>query len=225
MAYSSFTLAMVQEQFGITVTTNRPLFQGVKPVNAGPAVHNTLKTLGQLALRVNTEKARSEWLIAPVLGELWVREWRSICLLSGVDFTFDKDAGLTGVIDFLIGKGPQLPYVTAPVLAVVEGKNESIPGGQGQCAAEMLAALRYNQQTKSPVDTVYGVVTTGTTWLFHQLHGHELTVDTREYIASEVDQIFGILMYIVGKNPVESMRTARITGSTRIPNASNSGTS
>jgi hypothetical protein len=203
MAFSNFTLQSVQEQFGISVTTNTPLFQGVRPIDIGPAVHSTLKNLGQLALRVNTEKARSEWLIAPILGELWLRERSSICLLSGVDFTFDKESGLTGVVDFLVGKGPQLPYVTAPVLAVVEGKNESIPGGQGQCAAEMLAALKYNQKAKTPVDMVYGVVTTGDNWLFHQLRDGELIVDTRQYIAAEADHIFGILMHIVGKNPAD----------------------
>jgi len=203
MAFSNFTLQSAQEQFGLQLKTNEPLFPNVHPVDAGPLVHTTLEILGQLALSVNTEKARSEWLIAPVLGELWARARSTICLLSGVDFTFDRDAGLAGVVDFLIGKGPQVSFITAPVLAVVEAKNESIPGGQGQCAAEMVASLRFNQKARTAIETVYGIVTNGANWRFHRLHGSEFAIDTREYILSEVDQILGILLYIVGMHPAE----------------------
>ena len=58
MAFNNFTLQSAQEQFGLNLKTNEPLFPGVHPVDAGPAVHSTLETLGQLALSVNTEKAR-----------------------------------------------------------------------------------------------------------------------------------------------------------------------
>lgn len=201
MAFSNFTLEGAQAEFGLTVITSQPLFAGVPAVAAGDTVRYSLDTLGQLALRVNTEKARSEWLIAPVLGEMWVRARHTVCLLSGVDFTVDRDAGLTGVVDFLIGKGPQVSFITAPVLAVVEGKNESIPGGQGQCVAEMVAAQRFNRKARNNIETVYGVVTTGNNWLFHRLRGQEIAIDTREYLISEVDQIMGILLYIVGLNP------------------------
>ena len=69
MAFSNFTLQLAQEQFELNLKTNERLFPGVRPVDAGPSVHGTLETLGELALNVNTEKARSEWLIATVLGE------------------------------------------------------------------------------------------------------------------------------------------------------------
>ena len=201
MAFSNFTLETALADFGLTLTTNQPLFPGVPAVDAGPTVRYFLDSLGQLALTVNTEKARSEWLIAPVLGEVWVRTRHTVCLLSGVDFAVDRDAGLTGVVDFLFGKGPQVSFITAPVLAVVEGKNESIPGGQGQCVAEMVAAQRFNRRAKNDVETVFGVVTTGTNWRFHRLRGTEVAVDTREYLVSEVDQIVGILLHILGLHP------------------------
>ena len=68
----------------------------------------------------------------------------------------------------------------------------------------MVAALRFNQKTKTPIKTVYGVVTTGNNWLFHRLHSQEFAIDTREYLMSEVDQILGILLYIVGMNPANA---------------------
>ncbi|MGL4423969.1 MAG: hypothetical protein ACRCZF_25165 [Gemmataceae bacterium] len=203
MAFGSFTLSSAVDQFGLTMTS-QPLFGGVPLVDAGHAVHQFLSTFGQLALGINTEKARSEWMIAPVVGELWQRSRHGgIYVLSGVDFTVDKEAGLTGVVDFMIGRGPQVSFVPAcPILAVVEAKNESIPGGQGQCAAEMVAAQRFNQKAKTSIETVYGVVTTGNNWRFHRLTGTTLAIDTREYLISEVDQILGILLHVVGLNPL-----------------------
>jgi hypothetical protein len=203
MAFSNFTLVSALEQFGLSITTNRRLFLNVNPVDAGSNLKGNLDRFQRLAFSINTEKARSEWLISPVLGELWSRAWDSISLLSGVDFVVDKEAGLSGVVDFMVGKGPQTSFVIAPILAIVEAKNESIPGGQGQCAAEMVASLRFNQKKKSQIDTVYGIVTNGENWLFHQLHDTEFVIDTMQYKISEVDQILGILLHIVGLNPVE----------------------
>lgn len=202
MAFGNFTLTSAVTEFGLTMTS-QPLFAGVPAADPGPILRQTHAQYGQLAVGINTEKARSEWLIAPVFGELWVRGQHQIYVLSGVDFTVDKDAGLSGVVDFMVGRGPQLSFVPAcPILAVVEAKNESIPGGQGQCAAEMVAALRFNQNAKNNIDIVYGVVTTGTTWKFHRLTGTALAIDTREYLISEVDRILGILLHVVGLNPV-----------------------
>ena len=204
MAFGNFTLASAVADFGLTVRS-QPLFPGVPPVDIGPGLRYALDTFGQLAVGINTEKARSEWLIAPLFGELWNRGQGTLFVLSGVDFTVDKDVGLSGVVDFMVGRGPQLSFVlspSCPILAVVEAKNESIPGGQGPCAAEMVAALRFNQNAKTDIAAVFGVVTTGTTWKFHRLVGTALAIDTREYLISEVDQILGILLHVVGLNPV-----------------------
>ena len=65
----------------------------------------------------------------------------------------------------------------------------------------MVAALRFNQKAKNDIEVVYGVVTNGNNWRFHQLSGKSFAIDTREYLISEVDQILGILMHVVGLNP------------------------
>ena len=53
-----------------------------------------------LALSINTEKARSEWLIAPLLAEVWERAAPRVSLYSGLDFNVDPAAlalsGTTG---------------------------------------------------------------------------------------------------------------------------------
>ena len=71
MAYSSFNLARVQADFGITVQTRPNLFNHFSPVPVDPAVANWLVRIHGQATMMNTEKARSEMLIAPLLSEAW----------------------------------------------------------------------------------------------------------------------------------------------------------
>jgi len=83
----------------------------------------------------------------------------------------------------------------------VEGKNESIAGGLAQCAAEMVAAHRFNQREGNGIDTVHGVVTTGSSWKFLRLRPPVLAIDRHEYLISQVERILGILLHIVGPLP------------------------
>jgi transketolase C-terminal domain/subunit len=87
------------------------------------------------------------------------------------------------------------------VLCVVEGKNESIAGGLGQCVAEVVAAQRFNLQEGNGIETVHGLVTTGSNWKFLRLHGSVVTVDINEHQLSQVERILGILLHAVGPLP------------------------
>lgn len=201
MSYKDFTLPRVQADFGLTIQTQPDLFGHILPVALDAAFLAMLTHQAKLGLSINTEKARSEWLIAPILAEFWRRTGEQGSLLSGVDFDVDPDAGLNGWCDFIIGRGPQLHYVTAPVVCVTEGKNESIANGLGQCAAVMVAAQRFNQREANGIDTVYGIVTTGSNWKFLRLGASVLAIDLNEYLLSQADRILGILLHIVGPLP------------------------
>jgi hypothetical protein len=198
MQYEDFTLPMALARFHLKVFTPEHLFPGVQPVAAGEVLREYLKTVGPLALMVNSDKSRSEWLIAPVLSELWKRTRPSIYLLSGTEFTVDPELGLNGTVDFIVGEGPQIWFVTGRVFAVInQGKNENIPGGMGSCAAAMVAAQRFNIKEGTGPETIYGVVTTGSNWRFQKLEGQNLYIDSNEYSISDVNQILGILLHIV----------------------------
>jgi len=201
MAYSDFTLPQVLQTFHLTAQTTLKLFVQVPDAPVSPTLRDSLDKYATLALLINTEKARSEWLIAPILGEVWQRCGGQISLYSGIDFNVDPEDGLSGRCDFLFSRGPQLPYVTAPAVCIVEGKNESIAGGLAQCAAEMVAAQRFNQREGNGIDTIHGVVTTGDNWKFLRLHGSVLAIDLHEYLLGQVDRILGILLHIVGPLP------------------------
>jgi hypothetical protein len=204
MSYSDFTLPRVQAEFGLVVQTAMNLIAGVPPAPLDAAWQAMLARQTHLALAVNTEKARSEWLIAPLLGELWQRGDGRVSVYSGVPFDVDAEVGLVGRCDFIIGRPPQLHYVTAPVLVLVEAKNEDVPAGLGQCAAALIAAQRFNQREKSGIETVYGCVSDGANWKFLHLAGAVLTIDVTEYHISQADRILGILLHLVGLPPEAS---------------------
>lgn len=201
MPYNTFTLDRVVTAFGLTLETEFDLFGHLPPVPVSPALADTLAFHTPLALTMNTEKGRSELLIAPVLAEVWRQGRGRIAFFSGVNFSVDPAADLTGVCDFIFGRPPQVDYVTAPVMMISEAKNESIMGGLGQCAAELVAAQRFNAQRNSDITTVYGCVTNGGEWKFLRLRDARLEIDVHQYQIAQPDRILGIILHFVGLAP------------------------
>jgi hypothetical protein len=198
MSFRDFTLPKVQQDFGLTTNTSQQLFAGVAPVPLSETMRRYLDDFQQLGMSIPTEKGRSELLVAPLLAEVWRRSGHLISLYSGVELNVDEEAGLNGVCDFLLGQSPQLYFVEAPVVAVVEAKKDSIPEGLGQCAAEMVAVQRFNQKANQPHDPVYGCVTTGTLWRFLRLSGKRLEIDLDEYQIVQAERILGVLLHCCG---------------------------
>jgi hypothetical protein len=118
-------------------------------------------------------------------------------LFSGRDFTVDATEGLNGICDFLLSRSPHQFFIEAPVLAIVEAKEEDIPSGLGQCAASMVAAQRFNEQESTSLPAVYGAVTTGDIWRFLRLEGNTLSLDAEQYYLDQRAKILGILLHIV----------------------------
>ena len=158
-------------------------------------------------LILSTEKARSEFIIAPILGEIRRCFQKQISLFSGVEFNVDMERGLRGVCDYMLSLSPLQLVIQAPVIAVVEAKNENMKGGLGQCIAEMLAAQQFNLERQNPVPTVYGVVTTGSNWRFLSLEDTLVQIDSTEYQIRDVQQIVGILVGMI-RRAIDSRTTA-----------------
>lgn len=198
MSFRDFTLPKVQQDFALTIDATQQLFAGVAPVALSETMRRYLEDFQPLGMSIPTEKGRSELLIAPLLAEVWRRSQHRISLYSGVELNVDEAAGLNGVCDFLLGLSPQLYYVEAPVVAVVEAKKDSIPEGLGQCAAQMVALQTFNQKAGKPHDPIYGCVTTGTLWRFLRLSGKRLQIDLDEYQLAQADRILGVLLHCCG---------------------------
>jgi hypothetical protein len=106
----------------------------------------------------------------------------------------DASRGLRGVCDFLFSLSPLQLTIQAPVVTVVEARNDNIKAGISQCLAEMVAAQTFNKIRGNPIKSVYGAVTTGTNWKFMRLTDAVVTVDTSEYYLKEIERVVGILV-------------------------------
>jgi hypothetical protein len=195
VVYADFTLSRVTKQFNLTIDENTDLFADIPKVALRPEFQAQLDRMVPLALKVSTEKARSEFIIAPILAELWLRTNQQVGLFSGVDFPVDPAQGLVGVCDYIITRSPEL-FVKAPVLMLVEAKNEEMKRGYAQCIAEMLAAQTFNARESAESDRVYGAVTIGELWKFLELIGTTVRIDLHSYHIERIGKIMGILLYL-----------------------------
>ncbi|MBO3459016.1 hypothetical protein G7B40_010120 [Aetokthonos hydrillicola Thurmond2011] len=193
MAYSDFTLSKFKKDFNIHIDEEIDLFANAEPVQISDTLKTSLEETTELALAINTEKARSEMIIAPILLEVRRKANYEISLFSGSEFNVDFEKGLNGYCDFIISRSKEQLTINAPVMIIVEAKNENIKGGLGQCMAAMFAAQLFNQQEGNEIKTIYGAVTTGDIWKFLKLEGTDMFIDLNNYYIKELNKILGIL--------------------------------
>lgn len=201
MAYSDFKLKEIIKQFDLTLNENIDLFAAILEVEASEILKVMLKENAALAVDINTEKARSEMIIAPILLEIRRQLNYQIGLFSGSEFNVAPERGLNGICDFLISLSPERLFISAPVITIVEAKKEDIKAGLGQCVAEMLAAQLFNEREENEISTIYGVVTSGTNWRFLKLEGKIVYIDTIEYYLRDVEKFLGILLSAIPPVP------------------------
>jgi hypothetical protein len=101
---------------------------------------------------------------------------RRISLFSGEEFNVDESVGVNGTCDFLLSRSAELIDIEAPVFILVEAKKGDLKSGLGQCAAEMVAAQRFNQQKGTMIPSIYGCVSNGTQWRFIKIRRKTLTL-------------------------------------------------
>ena len=194
VAFSDFSKGTITKQFGIRLDETGDFFSAAAPVQVGALLQETLKESVPLGLAIGTEKARSEFIIAPVLLEARRQVGPAVSLFSGVELDADPAQGLRGTCDFLLCASPDQRTLRTPVVAVVEAKRDDFTAGIGQCVAEMLAARIINEREQAAIHTIHGVISTGSTWKFARLVGDTAFVDVTECYIKQVDRIVGILV-------------------------------
>ena len=203
MAYSAFTLAAVAERFNLTLLEDQDLFPDAPEREPSPLLSQILGEWAPLALAMNTEKGKSELIIAPILMEtrrhsLDAANAHPISVFSGVEFNVDPALGLNGACDFLICRSPERYFVKAPVVAIVESKKDDFVGGLGQCLAAVVAARIFNEREGVDFNAIHGAVTTGELWRFVRLRETTAWIDVRSYHLRELPRILGILATLAG---------------------------
>ena len=199
MAYSNFTLQTVREAFDLEEIDTANLFAGSEPMAPSELLTAVLARNIPLATAIGTEKAKSEMIVADVLVELREQLDHRVSLFSGIDFNVDDEKGLTGVCDFLISLSPVQFGLEAPVIVLVEAKNDNLEVGLGQCVAEMAAAQRFNAEKGNDIPRIYGATTSGVDWRFLKLEGKKLHIDMAVYQIAQCDKVLGILASMVAQ--------------------------
>ncbi len=194
MVYSDFTLKRVKADLNIKLIEDEVLFPQIEEIEISPFLETTLKRNVPLALAINTEKARSELIIANILLEVKEQLKNEISFFSGIDLNVDKDKGLTGYCDFILSRSKEQFYLEAPVVTIVEAKNDNMSSGLGQCIAEMYAAKLFNQKDGQEIACIYGAVTTGDEWKCLKLLGETAYIDLTKYYINEIKTILAILV-------------------------------
>jgi hypothetical protein len=194
MAYHNFTNLEIKDEFGVEQVFRSGLFERVAPRTASEQLRQMLAKQIPFALAQGSEKARSEYIIAPLFFELREQAGEKISIFSGIRFEVDKKRKLDGWCDFLVSRSPYQSALEAPVVIAVEAKREDFEQGTNQCVAEMIAARIFNDRRKVITRYIHGCVTTGDVWRFLSLREQLALIETTTYdIRDDLDRILGIL--------------------------------
>jgi hypothetical protein len=200
MPYNNFTVEEVGDKFGLVFKAKSFLPELAEILPSSWLKETLVKTL-PLTKMVGSEKARSEFIIAPILVELRGLANDEISIFSGREFNVDKELGLNGICDFLISKSSDQLTLSAPILALVEAKKGVLEDGWGQCIAEMVAAQKFNEHKGKPIQSIYGIVTSGSLWHFLQMQGNSVLLDPNEYSLSPLEKLLAVLNWMVRVEP------------------------
>ena len=197
MPYSKFTLEEVLTNFNLTLVENLGKFNNLPDVAPSKLLEETLEDNIPLAVAIGTEKARSELIVSPILVAVRKHLNKQISLFSGIEFNVNIELGLSGFCDFIISRSSLQTIIKAPVVTLVEAKNDNIKSGFGQCLAEMVAAQIFNQNRGNQIPQIYGAITTGTAWQFLELEGENVVLDLEEYSLKNLPKLLGVLISFV----------------------------
>jgi hypothetical protein len=153
-----------------------------------------------MQLSLVTEKARSEFIVGPILLACRDLTGGALAIFSGQRLDVDPSRGLQGECDFILALADPVPRLRAPLVTVVEAKKNDIEAGLGQCVAQMVAAHDFNEREGSGLSIVYGCVTTGEDWQFLRLDGANVTMERTRLYIDNVGAILGAFVSIVARS-------------------------
>jgi hypothetical protein len=195
MAYSDYTtLQKLNNELGIAHKRQK-LFMTIQPVLPSEKLLEDLQE-AQNYYSLTTEKAKSEFLITPILREVKRTHVNQVGVFSGVNLDLPT-AGLSGFCDFILSRRPDAIELTAPIFCLVEAKNRTLEEGFAQCAAEMYAAVLFNEQDQQPTSFMYGCVTNGYEWCFLRLENKMIQIDAERFFLNDLKDILGIFQIII----------------------------
>jgi hypothetical protein len=191
MSYSDFTLDSLRHAFGLMVR-DQVLFEQVGTIEPSHWLQEALEKGQDLAFI--SEKARSEFIVAPVLMACRGVLGQRFRIFSGARLDVDPERGLKGECDFILGRSESSLVFQAPLMVILEAKKNDIEEGLGQCAAQMLGARIYNEKEGKALPFLYGCVTTGESWQFLKLKENDIIIHPERYPIQELAKVLWFLV-------------------------------
>lgn len=200
MAFGTFkTLEDVVRTFQVTVLQDR--FVQPMPRAVDDRFRERLEFLRKNAPISASEEAICEFLIAPILQEIWLPYSSSLMIWSHVALSSDET--LTGYPDYFFSKrSPLGPVRDKPYVLFVEAKKDDFDAAWGQCLAAMLAAQKLNEHSER---SVFGGVSNGRIWYFSKLQEKKLTQDPRAFTIDELSDLFAALNFLFQQAKEEAL--------------------
>jgi hypothetical protein len=194
MPYNDFSLETVSSVLGVS-TGLADLFPNLDAVSVPSWLREMLdRGLRQVLL---SEKARSEFIVVPILLACQEMAAGAIAIYSGQRLDVDPERGLIGECDFILSAAPPVPALRAPLVTIVEAKRNEVESGVWQCIAQMVGAREFNQRSGGGPEAIYGCVTNGEAWQFMRLSGSVAAIDRRRYYIDNVGGILAVFQTII----------------------------
>lgn len=198
MAYTDFTLELAEQRFGLT-SVLADLFPKLTPIPVPVWLSEALER-GQAVAAMVSEKARSEFIVAPILMTCRELVTGQLAIFSGHRLDVDPARGLVGECDYILARSEPIPRLRAPLITVMEAKRGDIELGLGQCVAQMVAAQIFNDRAGTNSVPLYGVITTGEVWQFLKLDGTKLTMHTERLYIDNLGYVLAALKSALAAN-------------------------
>jgi len=194
-AYSYFKTPEDINDLGLSQISEK-LFATILPVEPSELLLRILDFYQ--GVPIQSEKAKSELLITPVINDIRLRNSTRMTYFSGYLFNVDKKLGLTGFCDFIISRKYNAVFIESPIAAIVEAKhNQDLLDAAPQCIAEMRAAQIFNERNDEFQPVIYGAVTNGYEWLFLKLRDKMVSVDIERYGLKNMPELLGVWQIIL----------------------------
>ncbi|HBE19307.1 MAG TPA: hypothetical protein DEG17_14655 [Cyanobacteria bacterium UBA11149] len=141
----------------------------------------------------NSEYAICEYIIVPILKEVWKQYRKNFILWSHQ--ALNCDANLNGFPEYILAKKSPLGKLVfdRPYFVIIEAKQDDFEAGWAQCLAEMVAAQRLNEK---PEQDVFGIVANGKLWQFGKLKINVFTLNQKSYLIDDLEKLFAAINYI-----------------------------
>ena len=198
MAFADFSLESAVERFELTLPPRADLFAGVEAMEIPPVLQAVLERWAPQALEVNTEKARSELIIAPILMEAMHLAGMAWGSTRGSRWTWTASAACSADATSCSAVDPVPSSSARRCWRSSRPRTKTSRGTWANASPRWWPCASLNERKGHPIPVVHGAVTTGAEWLFLQLEGNAVIFDLRERFLDDAGRILGYLAAIGG---------------------------